>query len=435
MISYPIYAAIGISIIIFTIIMVHTLYQSKRSKLQTICCWTIVSLFIIFSGYFLSPYLGTEAQYYTGFAAILAYLYLFDIPFAQSLYTYFFIDTLMYIVTLLARYTVLFLENFFVFEQEIPFAILYALFAALNFILFMKFIRKKMLKLLIFFQGNLRVLAVFASLGYVALLVLFDIWMVADKISPVQFLGAVLFLLIICCGYYMSFYIISDVQDRMYTKIQLDAMETQLQHSEQHYRTLTENIEQVKQIRHDMKHHLLVMDSLCSEGSYEELHNYICKIFDEPSMKRFPLYCKNYSANILLSHYSYMAELAGVKFECEARIPENILDNGISLCVILGNALENAIDACKYLPEGERYISLKAWTKGENLVIEVRNRFDGVVIEKNGRFCSRKQEKHHGYGLESIKTTVERYQGSTSIEYNESEFILKVILNIASGES
>ncbi len=102
----------------------------------------------------------------------------------------------------------------------------------------------------------------------------------------------------------------------------------------------------------------------------------------------------------------------------------------LDLCTLLGNALDNAIESCRQIPEKDRrYISLRSVLRGETLFLTVRNTFRDRPDLRNGLPATTKAEKSsHGYGLRNIRYLAESYGGSISCRIEDEEFVLRIVL-------
>lgn len=101
------------------------------------------------------------------------------------------------------------------------------------------------------------------------------------------------------------------------------------------------------------------------------------------------------------------------------------------LCIILGNALDNAIEGCmRSIKAEERYIDLIVHLDRKNLIILVRNSFDGKILKtKNGHLITTKNDNNnHGLGIDSIKRTTNKYHGTVIIDTENNCFKLKIVL-------
>ena len=96
------------------------------------------------------------------------------------------------------------------------------------------------------------------------------------------------------------------------------------------------------------------------------------------------------------------------------------------LCLILNNALENAVEACMKLPEGDRKIKVQAAVKQKRFLLRVSNSFNGVINETAGLPVTEKEGKEHGYGLSNIIRAAQRRKGSASYRTENGYFVLDV---------
>ena len=100
------------------------------------------------------------------------------------------------------------------------------------------------------------------------------------------------------------------------------------------------------------------------------------------------------------------------------------------LCIVLGNALENAIDACRQICTSEiRFVSLEVRTiKGQQL-LKFINSYTGQIEISDGQYVSLKGGKSHGLSIRNIKKVVESYDGFIKIEHTEKAFTLMVAIS------
>jgi len=101
------------------------------------------------------------------------------------------------------------------------------------------------------------------------------------------------------------------------------------------------------------------------------------------------------------------------------------------LNIILGNAIENAIEASANIPEEERYIKVCAKLKPKQLFITVDNAFDGVIKTSEEGMLSRKRGfSKEGYGTASMKSVVDKYKGIYKHEVKDNRYLLSIMLRI-----
>ncbi len=197
------------------------------------------------------------------------------------------------------------------------------------------------------------------------------------------------------------------------------------------YESLNNYIEQTKRMRHDFRHIMITIGELIELKQYEELKQY-CDGFCLSSLEQTSLYhfCSNNSVNALLSHYAAMAEEAQISIQFQIQIPDTSDISDVDFCILFGNLLDNAVCACKTIPQSERYINLTADTNTpDSLYIAMANSFDGNTKESGGKFLSTKRNGS-AIGLSSVCTIAEKYHGIAKFTVKNKEFISNVMLRL-----
>jgi len=194
-----------------------------------------------------------------------------------------------------------------------------------------------------------------------------------------------------------------------------------------HYQKISEMHETLSVLRHDFKYHLKAIDELLHTGNIEKTELYLTEIRKQIPEEDLHYYCTDSVVNALLASYAKNCEKFNIKYSAKIALPKTPSISRYDICIILGNLLENALEACKKLESGGE-IDLAAKTSEQYLTITVKNSFDGVVIEKNGELASTK--KDGGFGLRSVKAVAERYGGHVSMERTENVFMIYVMVNV-----
>lgn len=177
--------------------------------------------------------------------------------------------------------------------------------------------------------------------------------------------------------------------------------------------------EKTKSFRHDIKNHMTVVKDLLQSGKKDEALTYIGDMADMSEALSFPCSTGNPVADILVGNKLGIAESMGIAVDCTLRLPYPCLIRDIDFCIILSNALDNAIRACRDIDVGaEKYIRLTGRIQGDFVLLEVENSFQGTGLFERGT------------GLSNIKAVAEKYQGAMSIKTQGGSFILSVLLVI-----
>ena len=174
-----------------------------------------------------------------------------------------------------------------------------------------------------------------------------------------------------------------------------------------------------KSFRHDIKNHITVVKELLHGGKLEQAINYIEDMDGMAEEMSFPLSTNNPVVDILMGNKLGIANGMGIRVSCALLLPYPCGLRDIDLCIVLSNALDNAIRACKSMDEGtEKYIHVSGRMQGDFLMMEIENSFHG-----KGSF-------QKGTGLLNIKMVAEKYGGAMNIEAQGNVFILHVLLII-----
>lgn len=190
-------------------------------------------------------------------------------------------------------------------------------------------------------------------------------------------------------------------------------------------------LEDTSRIRHDFKHSIIAIKTLADDGDIEELKSYLDNYIDTFPSRSPVRYCGNYALNALLCHFEEQAQECGITLRL--RIDADDKTSPLSddeLCCIVGNILENAVNASLMLPENnDRRISLsvKADDASGNLYIVAENNFNGKVRCEGGHYYST-TKGGNGIGLESVLFTAEKHGGTATFYHKGKVFCSDVVI-------
>jgi len=210
-------------------------------------------------------------------------------------------------------------------------------------------------------------------------------------------------------------------------------MEKQLDMQLEHYRQLAESRNSIREIWHDFKNHVQCMSILYDKGDIESLGKYI-KNLSYYEEKLNVLDTGNPVIDAILSHKQTVAKQMGIEFEMELIIPPRLAIPPADICTILGNSLDNALEACSRIKSNdiEKRISISMTYKNGYLVIKVVNTYEEEPKREGDRFVTWKSSpQFHGLGLQSIERTVEQHGGNMKIDVGNGTFSLKILLPAA----
>ena len=205
-------------------------------------------------------------------------------------------------------------------------------------------------------------------------------------------------------------------------------MGKQLEFQSEHYKRLQAHIADTKRARHDLRHHLSVFQSYINAGEIEKLAAYVNKYAASLPDDTEIAFCENYAVNSILRYYISMAKNEGIQVDTHLELPENTGASDSDLCIIFGNCVENAIEACRNVDEG-KYIRINSQITGKMLAITIDNSFDGVLKKEDVALLSRKHEGD-GVGTSSVRAVARNYGGEVLFETKDDLFQTSVMLRL-----
>lgn len=204
--------------------------------------------------------------------------------------------------------------------------------------------------------------------------------------------------------------------------LQMELAESHYTMQEQYYEQLRSDQEETRAMFHDINKYMQAMRALVADGKETAAGQMIeetQKLFD--SLETV-VDVGNSVVSVILNEYRVSAEEMNIRFQYDVSVPHNLGVTAVDLYVLLGNTLENAIEACCSLPEDQRYITLQLRTYHDILFYEVKNPF-------SEDYHKRVRGKKHGYGLKNVKRCVEKHNGHMNIRQDDGKFTLSLRLN------
>ncbi|MEA5003330.1 MAG: GHKL domain-containing protein [Christensenella sp.] len=195
------------------------------------------------------------------------------------------------------------------------------------------------------------------------------------------------------------------------------------------YQNLSRYTEQVAMLRHDMKNHLLVVDSMLKNGTCEEADDYVRNLVAQDEHITPVVRTRNNLVNMILNSKLKDINDLGVELELSVDVPEQlpIADNDLNS--LLSNMLDNATAALKAVPKGrDMSFLLKMHTKNGFLYILSKNTYDPANKQS---VDTSEPVGYHGYGLKIIEKVAKKYRGFVTINKEQNVFELNVAVKIS----
>ena len=215
------------------------------------------------------------------------------------------------------------------------------------------------------------------------------------------------------------------VQDKAKLESDASLMEIAAKNMKERLQLTESSMQKDRIMRHDRRHFEALLYQLLEEGNIEEVKKYLAErlaMEPQPVMK----YCENTTVNAAISHYMACAKMENIAMTVSANIPSGLSVNELELAIVISNLLENAINACRKLPETDRYLKLTAKYKIQ-LLLEIENSCDRkVALDEDGYPFSK--DENHGIGTRSVLAFVNKTDSEICYLAEGTRFRVRMIL-------
>ena len=230
----------------------------------------------------------------------------------------------------------------------------------------------------------------------------------------------------------LSLYFLADrTRSISETMEQKQIIEQLLSMQDVYYKELESQQKEIRSISHDMKSHLRYLNTILAQGQTERAQEYVKTIYQDVESAHSVVHCGNSVIDAILSNKLQGAEDFGIRLEFDLIIPPQLSVRDIDILILLGNLLDNAMEACKRLEieDGEKFIYVNARVQKGFLCIQVNNSYNGLLNLVENSYATVKTEKHFcGIGLSNIKRIVNKYHGKLNITHTETVFSVLALL-------
>ena len=238
------------------------------------------------------------------------------------------------------------------------------------------------------------------------------------------------FMPFVCCAAYLVFLLYNSVKERTQNQLKQaqKSLGIQLNQAVREIDALRESQMLASQYRHDMRHHLQYVSACIENGQEEQAQAYISGICKEIEAQKVERYCENEAANLILSAFAGRARKEGIQMKVKGTLPSFIMVSDSDLCVLLSNALENALHACHPFAASNEtcVIDVQFYNRDGRLFLQIENPCGDHIPFENGIPVS--HEPGHGIGVQSICAIVEHYGGMCTFLVQNHHFILRLSL-------
>ena len=196
-----------------------------------------------------------------------------------------------------------------------------------------------------------------------------------------------------------------------------------LKYEKDYYEKLLVKDEEIRKFRHDVRNHLRMLSVFCRKGDMDEVSRYVEEL-DGRVEDMTGIVTGNTVADYLVNETIYRLEQSGeIVYSVVGRFPDEMRISNMDLCVLLGNALDNAREALLKV-KGKRELRVEILNLRQVLMMRITN----SARKPEGRFLESTKEKkrEHGYGTKNMMWVVEKYDGEINWYYKDGFFVVEI---------
>lgn len=237
----------------------------------------------------------------------------------------------------------------------------------------------------------------------------------------------------VCCGLalilnFVAFYFYEIVVAFAVNKMEKQREEEKNRYYLRQLETMETFSESMRSFRHDLKNHTIAMKALLEKGQYDELKFYFEGTFVERALSDDSIHCGNTVIDSILNYKRQEAAKKEIALKADVSVPVRLEIPSSDLAVILGNLLDNAVEAAAPLT-GERFVDVILSYKKGCLYLSVRNPYAGSILKSGDRILTTKKDREfHGCGLNNVKNIVDKNCGTMQIRTGNQLFVVDLML-------
>ena len=199
---------------------------------------------------------------------------------------------------------------------------------------------------------------------------------------------------------------------------------------ERDYQALRRTYADNAKLYHDLHNHIEAIYQCLIQGDTKEAVRY-CEDLRTPVRQiSQTVWTGDKALDYLISSKMALAEQEQIKTKVNIEYPHNTNIRSVDLTTVLGNLLDNALEAAKAAPENLRFLNLTIRRINAMLIIKVENGYGNTPVQENGKLLTSKKDKaFHGWGLKSVQTAADRYDGTIRTDYKDHVFQSVVTLS------
>ena len=234
---------------------------------------------------------------------------------------------------------------------------------------------------------------------------------------------SLLFLIIV-----LLFYLYDALKSSAEMKIEKSILEQEKRYYDNQFWLMKSSVEKTASLKHDIANHIGAIGSLIRENEISRALNYINQLEKYAPFNSKIVESGNLVIDSILNYKLDYVKSIGVNTHLDIKVPSDLELESFDMVVILGNLLDNSVEALKKLKENRTiWVSIK-YDRGV-LIIQIQNNFDGKIsVGAKGLITTKDDKDNHGLGLKNIESTLEKYNGLLEYSYTNNLFKAEVLM-------
>ena len=250
----------------------------------------------------------------------------------------------------------------------------------------------------------------------------------SDSSSQYKIITSVIILFVINIS---AFYMYDSLSKSYVRQSKLSILETENTLYSKQCEIMQSSTQELQEFRHDMNNQFIALSQLIKSEQYGEAEKQLSRLTSLTKSKIIYSTSGNVIIDGLINYKLQNALSDKIKVKTEIAVPNQINIETTDLVAILGNLIDNALNALPDVPEDRRSLTIKVVFSQERLIIRTSNPYTGDVLCKDGKIISAKRNsKQHGYGLNNIAKAVNKYKGYIDIDYTGNNFTVDILMYI-----
>lgn len=236
-------------------------------------------------------------------------------------------------------------------------------------------------------------------------------------------------LCIICIINIGTCYMYEKVSEAYQEKMHKTVLENQVVMYQNQFQIIYEARQDMKQLRHDMKNHFLLVEGYLEKGKYAEAQEYIGQLVEKTASVKEYVNTGNDELDSILNYKLGRADNLNGKVDVKIEVPRERFMSDFDLNMLLSNLMDNALEAIEKTEE--RVITVRIKYIKHMLYVSVYNSYNGNVKKEGNKLLTTKAKKEeHGIGMTSIRSIVDKYQGEMTVQTVEDMFKTDIIMYV-----